>query len=120
MGNSAISLEGNTSGKVLSFTDPRFSQDSDRFSSTAQDGMRGRPHIEIYEKFMERNSEWRVCIHSDALEEYPDREHTIYAHPLQKPAGRPLGAQDDLLFYCREKDDTTIIELYRNISTALA
>jgi hypothetical protein len=112
MGNSAISLKGDIDGEKLSFADPRFEHDEDRFSSTAPDGMRGTLNIEIYPDFLTHNTEWRACIHSDAFEEYENRHETIYKSNLARPKGRPMGINDEALIPCIKTDDTTFIEVY--------
>jgi hypothetical protein len=113
MGNSAIRIEGDNDAIVLDFLDERFKRDNERFSSTALDGMRGNLQHEIFPNFLTHYQKWRVGIHSDALDEYPDRATTLYQHPLQQPDGRPFAANDEFIFNnCIPVDDTTFIELY--------
>lgn len=112
MGNTAIIMQGNVQGDVLSYNDERFQDDSIRFSSKAINGLRGDYHIQVFDDFLTANTKWRIVIHSDALEEYPDREETLYTAPLERPHGRPLNADDVKLEQCIRIDDTTIVELF--------
>ena len=112
MGNTAIIIQGDTQGIVLNYDDERFQNDSIRFSSNAVNGLRGECNIQIFEHFLAQNTTWRIVIHSDALEEYPDREETLYTAPLERPNGRPLNADDVKLEQCVRIDDTTIVELF--------
>jgi hypothetical protein len=111
MGNSGILIQGQQSGIVLHPDDNRFKSDSIRFSSGERTGMRGEPFISVYPTFLAENQCWRVVIHSDALAEYKNRT-SLYQHPLERPSGRPLNLDDDLLAACISVDDTTIIELF--------
>jgi hypothetical protein len=112
MGNTAIIMQGDVQGDVLSYNDERFQDDSIRFSSKAINGLRGDYHMQIFDDFLTANTKWRIVIHSDALEEYPDREETLYTAPLERPSGRPLNADDVKLEQCIRIDDTTIVELF--------
>lgn len=124
MGNSAITIIGNHQNTVLAYDDPRFQNDSHRFSSQAENGLRGNLNIVSFPKFLKHNTTWRVVIHSDAIEEYPNREE-LYHHPLYHPDGkpnfpdgRPLNADDNHLMDCIQVDDTTLIELFHSTSTS--
>ena len=68
--------------------------------------------MQVFDDFLTANTKWRIVIHSDALEEYPDREETLYTAPLERPHGRPLNADDVKLEQCIRIDDTTIVELF--------
>lgn len=120
MGNSAITIKGDKQNTVLSYDDPRFQSDSHRFSSQAENGLRGDLNIVPFPKFLKHNTTWRVVIHSDALEEYPNREE-LFRQPLHRvdgkpnfPDGRPLNADDNHLMHCIQVDDTTLIELFHS------
>lgn len=111
-GNSAIRVQ-NTAQILLDFTDSRFTDDKNRFSSHAMpDALYGHVYIEILSGFPQSSTQWRICIHSDALNDYPNREHTIYKAALERPHGRPLDFDDVYFEKCVEIDDATIIELY--------
>ncbi len=115
MGNTTIivqqEVDGDSPIKTLLNYD-RFSSDSARFSSHSARGTRGTLNIEHFPTFLSSNNTWRIIVHSDALEEYEDREENLYKQELRKPTNRPLNIDDAMLYPCIKRDDTTIIELF--------
>jgi hypothetical protein len=110
MGNTTIVVQGNHDKTLLDYD--RFSSDSARFSSHSARGTRGTLNIEHFPTFLSSNNTWRIIVHSDALEEYEDREEKLYNQELRKPTNRPLNIDDAKLYPCIKRDDTTIIELF--------
>jgi hypothetical protein len=115
MGNTTIivqqEVDGDSPIKTL-LNYHRFSSDSARFSSHSARGTRGTLNIEHFPTFLSSNNTWRIIVHSDALEEYEDREENLYTQKLRKPTNRPLNIDDAKLYPCIKRDDTTIIELF--------
>lgn len=115
MGNTTIIVQQEGDGDspiktILNYD--RFSSDSARFSSHSARGTRGTLIIEHFPTFLSSNNTWRIIVHSDALEEYEDREKNLYNQELCKPTNRPLNIDDAMLYPCIKRDDTTIIELF--------
>jgi hypothetical protein len=110
MGNTSIIVQGDRDNTMLNYD--RFSSDSARFSSHSARGTRGTLNIERFDSFLTDNNTWRIIVHSDALEEYEDREENLYKQELRKPTNRPLNIDDAKLYPCIKRDDTTIIELF--------
>lgn len=110
MGNTTIIVQGNHDKPRLDYD--RFSSDSARFSSHSARGTRGSLIIEHFPTFLSNNNTWRIIVHSDALEEYEDRQEELYMQELCKPTNRPLNIDDAKLYPCIKRDDTTIIELF--------
>ena len=115
MGNTTIIVqqEGDGDSPIKTILDyDRFKSDSARFSSHSARGTRGTLNIEHFPTFLSSNNTWRIIVHSDALEEYEDREENLYKQELRKPTNRPLNIDDAMLYPCIKRDDTTIIELF--------
>jgi hypothetical protein len=110
MGNTTIIVQGNCENAILDYDG--FRSDSARFSSHSARGTRGTLNIERFDSFLTKNDTWRIIVHSDALEEYEDREKNLYKKELCKPTNRPLNIDDAMLYPCIKRDDTTIIELF--------
>jgi hypothetical protein len=110
MGNTTIIVQGNCENTILDYD--RFRSDSARFSSHSARGTRGPLNIKRFDSFLTKNDTWRIIVHSDALEEYEDREKNLYEKELCKPTNRPLNIDDAMLYPCIKRDDTTIIELF--------
>lgn len=110
MGNTTIIVRGNRDKTILNYD--RFSSDSARFSSHSARGTRGTLNIERFDSFLTENNTWRIIVHSDALEEYEDRQKKLYKQEFRKPTNRPLNIDDAKLYPCIKRDDTTIIELF--------
>lgn len=112
MGNSPILVHrSDTSEPLLHFTDTRFQSDEARYSSTQENGMRGDVHIEVFP--FDQSVSWQIGIHSDAFDEYINKEDTLYQiSEITKPSERrPFNLDDTELAKCRKVDDTTIVEL---------
>jgi hypothetical protein len=110
MGNTTIVVQGNHDKTILGYD--RFSSDSARFSSHSARGTRGTLNIERFDSFLTDNDTWRIIVHSDALEEYEDRQKNLYEQEFRRPTNRPLNIDDAKLYPCIKRDDTTIIELF--------
>jgi hypothetical protein len=111
MGNTRIMFRGNELDQQINDTDSRFSNDKIRFSShidilQKSGGMRGEPHIEVID--LKNCSNWKVIIHSDALEE---SKTLFYQQPTSYNANGNL-SYENICWDASEQDDTTLLEIF--------